>query len=549
LDGRIIMTQTTTDYLFQLAAPPRERSFSAVGPGGSAGRFDDHLNQASSTAGEDVRSRGAAAPLPGASRNEERPAEQKRYAEHPVEAASNSRPKNESATSPAADSTTPAESNESAESVNGNEESTDEVKADANEPDESVDAGEAAAAGILAARSSHPTAVDQVHKRETTDPASTAKAAKEKSPSLSDPLPQHGDAGRQAKTDAAATSKAVAANIDVATEPAAVQPEVISATLDAAADSIDASQGATHSKDKRVTPTSEIDASEEAAEMETPHGTKEAIEVSPGAAEIHSEIAGPSAAVPDLSTTGSTSEEASSDDEPRRTSRNDGPPDATTAKVKTDAAPLANTIPDMAEAQATAAQDETSEQGTKPVGAKGEPAAAALMRLSRATTGAGRRAAPDEDGPRVDPARFIGRVAKAFQTAQDRGGTLHIRLSPPELGSLQLELTVKDGVMWAALQTESAAARRLLLDHLPALRDRLAEQNIRVDRFDVDVRREGAESQADARGSQQQQFQHQPEQPAPRRHAMPQQPQRQAEQPEPRAVVQTVSHTGLNLIV
>jgi flagellar hook-length control protein FliK len=110
-----------------------------------------------------------------------------------------------------------------------------------------------------------------------------------------------------------------------------------------------------------------------------------------------------------------------------------------------------------------------------------------------------------EEMPRVDPARFIGRVAKAFHTAQERGGTLQIRLSPPELGAMRLELTVKDGVMAATLETENSSAKRVLLEHLPALRERLAEQNIRVDRFDVDVRREGAGGQADPRAAQDQQ--------------------------------------------
>jgi flagellar hook-length control protein FliK len=102
------------------------------------------------------------------------------------------------------------------------------------------------------------------------------------------------------------------------------------------------------------------------------------------------------------------------------------------------------------------------------------------------------------DGPRVDPARFVGRVARAFHFAQERGGTLQLRLSPPELGSLKLDLTVKEGVLNARLEAETSAARRLLLDHLPALRDRLAEQNVRVERFDVDVRRDDQSAQRNA---------------------------------------------------
>jgi flagellar hook-length control protein FliK len=110
--------------------------------------------------------------------------------------------------------------------------------------------------------------------------------------------------------------------------------------------------------------------------------------------------------------------------------------------------------------------------------------------------------------PIVDPARFVGRVAKAFQTAHERGGTLQLRLAPPELGALRLELTVKDGVMSASLETDNQAAKRVLLEHLPALRERLAEQNIRVERFDVDVRRDGSGQEPAPQNQEQQQQNH-----------------------------------------
>jgi hypothetical protein len=40
---------------------------------------------------------------------------------------------------------------------------------------------------------------------------------------------------------------------------------------------------------------------------------------------------------------------------------------------------------------------------------------------------------------------------------------------------LRVELSVRDGVLNARLETETSSARNLLLDNLPALRDRLAE--------------------------------------------------------------------------
>jgi flagellar hook-length control protein FliK len=100
-------------------------------------------------------------------------------------------------------------------------------------------------------------------------------------------------------------------------------------------------------------------------------------------------------------------------------------------------------------------------------------------------------AAASHEDFRVDIGRFVGRVARAIHLAGERGGPLQLRLSPPELGSLKLELTVQEGVLSATVEAETPAARRLLLEHLPALRDRLAEQNVRVERFDVDLRRDG----------------------------------------------------------
>jgi flagellar hook-length control protein FliK len=138
-------------------------------------------------------------------------------------------------------------------------------------------------------------------------------------------------------------------------------------------------------------------------------------------------------------------------------------------------------------------------------GARNDVLVQPLLRLRHdgGATARGRSTTEGEELHRVDAARFVGRVARAFHTAQERGGTLQLRLSPPELGAVKLDLVVKDGLLAASLETESHAARRVLLEHLPALRDRLAEQNIRVEKFDVEVRREGG-------GQQQAASHHQP---------------------------------------
>jgi flagellar hook-length control protein FliK len=95
--------------------------------------------------------------------------------------------------------------------------------------------------------------------------------------------------------------------------------------------------------------------------------------------------------------------------------------------------------------------------------------------------------------PTVDRARFVQRVGRAFQKAHARDGLIQLRLSPPELGSMKISITAQEGVLSAKIEVETAAARNLLLGNLPALRDRLAEQEIRIEKFDVDVPRDGGQ--------------------------------------------------------
>jgi flagellar hook-length control protein FliK len=87
----------------------------------------------------------------------------------------------------------------------------------------------------------------------------------------------------------------------------------------------------------------------------------------------------------------------------------------------------------------------------------------------------------------VDRVRFLQRVSSAFRAADEQGGQIRLRLSPPELGSMRLELTMRNGTMTAHVQAETDSARNMLLDHLPQLRERLADHNIKIDHFDVEL--------------------------------------------------------------
>lgn len=99
---------------------------------------------------------------------------------------------------------------------------------------------------------------------------------------------------------------------------------------------------------------------------------------------------------------------------------------------------------------------------------------------------------PSESTPRAgeadsaDASRFIRRVAGAFEAAGRRGEPIRIQLTPPEMGTLRLEITIERGEITARLETDTQDARNLLLDNLPHLRERLEQQNIKINRFDVE---------------------------------------------------------------
>lgn len=96
-------------------------------------------------------------------------------------------------------------------------------------------------------------------------------------------------------------------------------------------------------------------------------------------------------------------------------------------------------------------------------------------------------AAPESAPLHVDAARFLQRVSKAFDSARERGGEIRIRLSPPELGALRVEVNMQDQGLVARLEVETTEARAVLLENLPALRERLAEQGLRLEKFDVEL--------------------------------------------------------------
>jgi hypothetical protein len=65
------------------------------------------------------------------------------------------------------------------------------------------------------------------------------------------------------------------------------------------------------------------------------------------------------------------------------------------------------------------------------------------------------------------------------------GGSMHIRLDPPELGALAVQIDVRDGIVTASFQTSNDEATRLLSHSLGQLRSMLESAGVNVEKLQV----------------------------------------------------------------
>ncbi|GAB5404150.1 MAG: hypothetical protein Aurels2KO_23810 [Aureliella sp.] len=83
--------------------------------------------------------------------------------------------------------------------------------------------------------------------------------------------------------------------------------------------------------------------------------------------------------------------------------------------------------------------------------------------------------------------RLIQRVSRSFSRLTPTGGEISLRLHPPQLGSLAVKVQMEGSSLSARMSTETEAAREIIVENLPVLRKRLAEQGIEVTQMHVDV--------------------------------------------------------------
>jgi len=212
--------------------------------------------------------------------------------------------------------------------------------------------------------------------------------------------------------------------------------------------------------------------------------------------------------------------------------------------VSTTEKPLVDSPTDLAHETKAPPADATANSTPADRSETTVPTQAWLTQGSRQTSPA--RDPGASDPAQVDRVRFVQRVARAFEAVGARDGSIRLRLHPPELGSLRLEVTIRNGTMIARMEVEDSTARSMLLDNLPALRNRLAQQDIKVGRFDVDLADQSPGGSPERPGGHPQ-WREQPDQGSP---STGSEQEIEAERPpRPRPLVQPGHGTQLDVVI
>ena len=119
---------------------------------------------------------------------------------------------------------------------------------------------------------------------------------------------------------------------------------------------------------------------------------------------------------------------------------------------------------------------------------------AALSAVSPPSTGRVLRLCPRRTRPEDRPLQsaqsgqeVADRAADALRTGFDSGGELRIRLEPPALGKVQIEVQSDAGSVSARLEVQTPAARQTLLDNISMLHDAIGQTGATVGRIDIEV--------------------------------------------------------------
>lgn len=112
----------------------------------------------------------------------------------------------------------------------------------------------------------------------------------------------------------------------------------------------------------------------------------------------------------------------------------------------------------------------------------------------QATKAGSKDVAPEPGLSQQERVRVIQRIARSFNRISAEGGSINLRLHPEHLGSVSVQVRLEGRSLSARLSTETTAARDAIMQDLPALRQRLADQGFDVTKFQVEVAGNGADA-------------------------------------------------------
>ncbi|MEX0792820.1 MAG: flagellar hook-length control protein FliK [Pirellulaceae bacterium] len=128
-----------------------------------------------------------------------------------------------------------------------------------------------------------------------------------------------------------------------------------------------------------------------------------------------------------------------------------------------------------------------AEQGVTTEGSVGEGVSSLIQRgIQRGLIKSSSTPQPANPVDTRQQMRMVNRVARAVESAPP-GQPVRIRLNPPELGALRIEIRIEQGTMTAKIEAETDVARQLLTENLPQLKDRLAESGISIEKFEIEL--------------------------------------------------------------
>jgi hypothetical protein len=97
------------------------------------------------------------------------------------------------------------------------------------------------------------------------------------------------------------------------------------------------------------------------------------------------------------------------------------------------------------------------------------------------------------------PLHVVNQVGRQMAFAIRRGeNQVRVQLKPPNLGSIQLDMVMKDHVLKVAMITEHHAVKELLMSHVHELREALVEQGVELQRIDINIDHHFGQSLANA---------------------------------------------------